>query len=505
MIALAGLALFVASDVGAQPCPPDYSIEWGSQGSGDGSFSSPYHLDVDPAGFVYVCDSGNHRIQKFTGDGLHVGTWGSHGSGNGQFSGALTIAVDDAFNVFVADYSNARIQKFTSDGTFIGSWGTQGSAPGQFYRPRGISVDDVGHVYIADTDNNRIQKFTGDGVYITEWSVPGPFDVSVDGQHVYVADFYNFQIRKYTVDGASVAAWGTPGPGNGQFDGPFALCTRNDLVYVADSYNQRIQVFTESGIFVTKWGQNGYGAGSFNFPRGVAVASDGVVYVSDTFSHRVQKFTPDSEVCPPPGTGLAGVKILVHLAATTPEDACEAQLPSQCADAVVSGQTGVRYFAYLMVADVAVLAGVQLGIAYGSGEAEDINDGSEVDVFSWTLCAHQEFPTAGPIPWPGAESGNIITWDSTNDCQSDIAVAGYFYLTAYTPDRFSVTPRPVDGLAKVADCYAVESGVLEGNLGFVTFSTSGNLLGCNPCTSTCTAPIAIRPTTWGSLKALYYH
>ena len=31
------------------------------------------------------------------------------------------------------------------------------------------------------------------------------------------------------------------------------------------------------------------------------------------------------------------------------------------------------------------------------------------------------------------------------------AAAGYFYMAAYTPDMLRVTPRPVDGRAKLAD------------------------------------------------------
>ena len=40
---------------------------------------------MDAAGDVYVCDSNNHRIQKFTGSGTYLTQWGSFGTGNGQF------------------------------------------------------------------------------------------------------------------------------------------------------------------------------------------------------------------------------------------------------------------------------------------------------------------------------------------------------------------------------------------------------------------------------------
>jgi len=40
--------------------------KWGSSGSGDGEFKSPQAIAVDSKGCVYVMDTGNYRIQKFS-------------------------------------------------------------------------------------------------------------------------------------------------------------------------------------------------------------------------------------------------------------------------------------------------------------------------------------------------------------------------------------------------------------------------------------------------------
>lgn len=42
-----------------------------------------------------------------------ITTWGGNGTADGQFSGPQGIAVDSAGNVYVADTNNNRIQKFT--------------------------------------------------------------------------------------------------------------------------------------------------------------------------------------------------------------------------------------------------------------------------------------------------------------------------------------------------------------------------------------------------------
>ena len=71
--------------------------------------------------------------------------------------------MDVAGNVYVAETSNSRIQKFSSDGTFLMKWGIYGSDDGQLKYPSGVAVDATGNVYVADTGNRRIQKFSSDG------------------------------------------------------------------------------------------------------------------------------------------------------------------------------------------------------------------------------------------------------------------------------------------------------------------------------------------------------
>jgi len=69
------------------------------------------------------------------------------------------VAVDQEGNVFVADSDNHRVQKFTAEGKFLAQWGEFGEAPGQFNVPLGIAVDKEGNVYVSDSHNHRIQKF----------------------------------------------------------------------------------------------------------------------------------------------------------------------------------------------------------------------------------------------------------------------------------------------------------------------------------------------------------
>ena len=67
-------------------------------------------------------------------------------------------------SIYVADTVNNRIQKFTNIGVFLSKWGTFGTGEGQFDNPWGIAVMPGGFVYVADLFNYRIQKFGPAGV-----------------------------------------------------------------------------------------------------------------------------------------------------------------------------------------------------------------------------------------------------------------------------------------------------------------------------------------------------
>jgi tripartite motif-containing protein 71 len=123
------------------------------------TFPSPPGVAVDPAGSVYVADTPDHKIKKFSTDGSEITQWGENGIGDGQFSFPSSIATDPAGNVYVYDSGNYRIQVFTSEGEFITKWGSQGAGDGQFIRPSGVAADPAGSVYVADSGNNRIQVF----------------------------------------------------------------------------------------------------------------------------------------------------------------------------------------------------------------------------------------------------------------------------------------------------------------------------------------------------------
>ncbi len=288
--------------------PYTFVLQWGTPGSGNGQFYHPQGIAIDKGGNVYVADTSNHRVQKFSSDGIYITQWGTKGNGNGQFYNPYDITVDRSGYVYVMDASNHRVQKFSSEGSFITKWGTQGTGDGQFSYPLGISTDISGNVYVADTSNNRVQKFSSEGSFITKWGTLGtgngqfncPFGVVSDIMgNVYIADTLNWRIQKFNSDGTYITQWGTQGWRQGQFYNIERIASdTSGYIYATDGSNHRVQKFTPDGTYITQLGgEQGTDNDHLYLPSGVAVDASGNLYVIEPTSSLswIKKYKPVAE------------------------------------------------------------------------------------------------------------------------------------------------------------------------------------------------------------------
>jgi len=80
------------------------------------AFHMPSDIIIDSKGYIYILDSGNHRIQKFDSDGKYITTIGNKGQGPGEFYYPLSIDINPKGYLYVSDPYNQRAQVLTPDG-----------------------------------------------------------------------------------------------------------------------------------------------------------------------------------------------------------------------------------------------------------------------------------------------------------------------------------------------------------------------------------------------------
>ncbi|MGC8836916.1 MAG: PA14 domain-containing protein [Anaerolineae bacterium] len=264
---------------------------WGSQGAEPGQFQDPRGVAVDRAGNVYVADTGNRRVQKFTADGALLQAFGEDADLREPFD--LAVAPDG--HLYVLDPQGDNVAHFGPDGEYLGRLAVGIG----LFRPRGLAVDATGNLYIADTGGSRVLKLAPTGQVLAEVCPAGdgagrvrqPTDVTVapDGS-LYVVDPSLRLLQRLDAQGRYLGGWGIPAANT--FDGPHLAFHPSGLLLMTEPEGHQVYAYDGEGRLVASWGGEGAGPGQFAKPIGIAVGPGGEVLVTDPLNHRVQRFLP---------------------------------------------------------------------------------------------------------------------------------------------------------------------------------------------------------------------
>jgi len=261
--ARACLTIFVAAWLAGCTTSPSQARTWGEQGSLPGQFNEPFDIAVDQAGFVYVTDARNRRVQKFAPDGRFLLVFEG-----ASFEKPSGIAVGPDGSIWVTDYDLDRVFRFDAAGRLLSAWGQAGGGTGQFDSPVDVAVDSRGMVYVVDQYHHRIQKFTPGGHFVLAWGKKGKVNV--------VLSAINFLLPPLK-------------PGAFYYPSRIAIGP-NDHIYVSDAYNNRVQVFNADGHWLQSIGGLGLWGGRFRVTAGLAVAGDGSVFALYCQPHLIYQF-----------------------------------------------------------------------------------------------------------------------------------------------------------------------------------------------------------------------
>jgi hypothetical protein len=276
---------------------------FGEGGSGDGQFNWPVGVAVDnyPAspshGEVYVADSFNGRVEKFTAAGAYISQFNGSEAPGGPFTGgsgerARDVAVDPhTGDVWVA--AGAVVEKFGPEGKYAGvqltgTCASPGTCLGSvipFGIAWGVAVDpSSGDVYVTDYSYHVVDKFTSAGAYVSQFATEsGGIGVAVDSEgNVYVAEpviegHGEPQVQEFSSAGVLKAKLGS-----GQ-DMNVAVDPSSGDVYVDNRGIKAIQVFRAGALI--------YQFGSLpNNSIGLAVSLNGTIYASEAQANDVKIF-----------------------------------------------------------------------------------------------------------------------------------------------------------------------------------------------------------------------
>ena len=221
------------------------------------AFRGSANAAIDRAGNIWVSDFDGHRVFKFSADGALVGWLGAtaesgpsqgfrqsgaavESSAPGGLSRPHMVQVDAQGFVYVVETGNNRVQKFSPRGEPLGwigaregggltdGWQDAGRPaasrePGGFDHPASLYLVGEEYFLIADNANHRVQKF----------GLDGRFRAWLGGRE------QGGWTRGWAQDGSSA-----PGREPGRFDFPCDAVQRDGRLYVADGHAGRVQVFS---------------------------------------------------------------------------------------------------------------------------------------------------------------------------------------------------------------------------------------------------------------------
>ena len=173
----------------------------GTQGQTDGQFNIPTGLSTDYSGDVFVADSSNNRVCKYSKDLTFLSTLGV-----GHLDQPRDVKVTPDCQVAVLDKSPKCVHFFSRNGHLLSSCVSRGEEPGCLVvNPSFFCLDTAGNAIISDYGRHSIKILSQDDQLIHsigkgghgrgELSYPSGVCVSKSGIIFVVSDNPNFSIQ----------------------------------------------------------------------------------------------------------------------------------------------------------------------------------------------------------------------------------------------------------------------------------------------------------------------
>ena len=131
-------------------------------GSASNMLDGPRGIFVNTKFVLYVADTYNNRVQRFSyGRSNGITVAGSGAPDTISLSWPHDVILDGNGYMYIGEYNGHRVIGSGPNGfrCIIGCTGTSGSAANQLTQATGLSFDSHGNLFVTDFSNNRVQKF----------------------------------------------------------------------------------------------------------------------------------------------------------------------------------------------------------------------------------------------------------------------------------------------------------------------------------------------------------
>ena len=269
-------------------------LKIGKRGGGKGTFQYPRGIAISNH-CLYVADTNNKLIQKFTTEGEFLSQFRINI--NGANYSTCDMAVDEdrgliicteiALDTNVCPFKGNKVLVFNLEGQFQHEYTNT-----KMLLPMNIMIDNHGNTIISDRERDSMFIHDRDGNLIGEIGnskiLKSPSYICIPGDNsIIISDTSNHCIRICDTEGKFTHQIGSYGHGNGQLRWPYGVATDGEYILVADGSNNRIQVFTHDGIFAFMIESQ---SDPLHTPHGLVLTQDGYVYVTDSNHHCIKKY-----------------------------------------------------------------------------------------------------------------------------------------------------------------------------------------------------------------------
>ena len=216
------------------------------KGNRNGELFNPFGIVLNRArNEVYVCDTGNNRIQVLSTIGEYVRQFGRD-----HLKQPRAICISQQDELFVTDYAAQRVLKFSLTGELLKRGGSRGMKPGQFSGISGLCCE-AGLVYICDMNIQRIQIFDSGLNFIERFGygeLSYPSDIHILSDTIYILSADDNCIYCYNRDCTLQKKIELFGQEQLMTMALFFTIDEKGNYVITDSNLQQIRIFSSKGV-----------------------------------------------------------------------------------------------------------------------------------------------------------------------------------------------------------------------------------------------------------------